>query len=74
MYADDVQLRLLSITVSVNKLNDNLGRIYHWAKANGFRLNPYEPKCVVIHRRTLDSNIVLDILMNGEKIKISDAA
>ena len=78
MYADDVQLNLsspvLSITVNVNKLNDYLDRIYYWAKGYDFRFNPHQSKCIFIHRSALDSNIVFDIVMNGEKIKIVDAA
>ena len=78
MYADDLQLHLSSpvpsITLNVNRLNDDLNRIYHWAKANGFRLNPNKSKCVVIRRRALNFNIGFDILMNGEKIRIVDAA
>ena len=63
---------VLSITVNINRLNDDLDRIYHWAKANDLRWNPHKPKFMVI--RTLDSNIGLVVLMNGEKIKIVDAA
>ena len=39
--------------------------IYHWAKANGLRLNPYMSNCMVIRRRMLDSIIGLYILMDG---------
>ena len=66
MYADDVQL-YLSSPVNINRLNDNLYRIYHWAKANGLRLNPHNSKGMVIRRRMLNSNIGLDISMNGEE-------
>ena len=73
-HADDVQLHLsspvLSITANVIRLNDDLHRIYHWAKANGLRLKLHKSKCMVIHRRTLDFNIGFHILMNGEKVKI----
>ena len=62
------------ITLNVNRLNDDLDRVYYWAKANGFRLNPYKSKCMVIRRSTLDFNIGFDILVNGEKINIVDAS
>ena len=75
MYADDVQLYLSSpVSVHLNRLNDNSDRMYHWIKANGLSSNPHKSKCMIIRRRTFDSNIVLDILMKGEKIKIVDAA
>ena len=78
MYADDVQLHLSrpmqSIIMNVNRLNDDLDRIHHWAKGNDLRLNPHKSRCMVIRRRTLDFNIGFYILMNGEKIKIVDGA
>ena len=49
-YADDVQLHLscsvLSITVNVNRLNNDLDRKYNWAKANEPCLNPHKSKFV----------------------------
>ena len=65
---------VLSTSVNINRFNDDLDRVYHWAKANGLRLNPHKSRCMAIERRILDSNIGFDILMNEEKIKQIDAS
>ena len=66
MYADNVQLHLSSpvlyMAVNVNRLNDDLERIYHWANGKWPLFKP--SKYLVIRRRTLDFNIGFDTLMN----------
>lgn len=74
LYADDIQIYLNSsikyLCENVTKLNDDLNRIYLWASANGLCLNPLKSKCLIIHKKSLRTNLNFDILLNNQKIEI----
>lgn len=78
MYADDVQLYINSPVHSVEnniaRLNEDLNNIFLWATANGLCLNPHKTKCIVVHKKTIVPVISSDIIINGEKIEIVNAA
>lgn len=60
MYADNVQVYFLcppgSTEASIEKVNEDLDKIYKWTTNNGLRLNPNKSKALIIQNRTARSH------------------
>ncbi|XP_075150655.1 uncharacterized protein LOC142224753 [Haematobia irritans] len=74
MYADDVQVYLSgnagSIRDTVERLNNDLNRVFNWPKANGILLNPTKSKCLIIHRNKHFHPHAPDIIINDQKVDV----
>ncbi|XP_075158103.1 uncharacterized protein LOC142231377 [Haematobia irritans] len=74
MYADDVQVFLSgnvgSIRDTVERINNDLNRVFNWAKANGLLLNPTKSKCLIIHRNKHFHPHAPDIIINDQKVDV----
>jgi Reverse transcriptase (RNA-dependent DNA polymerase) len=49
IYADDLQL-VEDFQQCVGDVNEDLKRVFNWAKENGLKINPTKSQVIVIHR------------------------
>ena len=73
LYADDVQIynsfTVQNVDVCVSEINEDLERVYQWARGNGLGINPTKSKSLVISRVLLDVSSIQNIKLNDSPIK-----
>ena len=73
LYADDVQIynsfTVQNVDVCVSEINEDLERVYQWARGNGLGINPTKSKSLVISRVLLDVSRIQNIKLNDSPIK-----